>query len=305
MYVLPKKLWSDEDRERQRKQEQEDVQKSHLTPEEAIMGMSSPPPTRFASCVVGPADKSWPPTSEMIQQNEERLKAQEHHNRRRQLSSDSVGVHRRGSGEDERLVLEFEAEREEREDEGRKDEGKRHQCSRQREHGKEGGEEEEEEAGDEHAKWSNVKGKGKEKKDEVPPRKNVRRKGQRRYAIEESAPSLFSEIIVSNNMLSDHFPDVYENVLKALVEELEEAEEEEESGGGEGEDLYSSIGVERGEGSSEEVQLKKANLVREYAEGRAILRNQEMNEETPDNTEDEDVSGDDERLQSSSNTASP
>jgi hypothetical protein len=41
MYMLPKKTWSNEARERQRKQEQDDEQKSHRTPEEAIMGTST------------------------------------------------------------------------------------------------------------------------------------------------------------------------------------------------------------------------------------------------------------------------
>jgi hypothetical protein len=141
----------------------------------------------------------------------------------------------------------------------------------------------------EHGKWSDENGKGKEKKDELPPRKNARKSGQKRYAIEESAPSLFSEIIVSGRMFSDHFPDVYENVLKALIDELEEEDEEEERGGAPR--SPSSIGVERDDrGSSEEVQLKKADLMREYSEGKAVLRDQQASSEPEEVVPEEPVS---------------
>ncbi|ELR14039.1 lipase [Acanthamoeba castellanii str. Neff] len=236
MYMLPKKTWSNEARERQRKQEQDDEQKSHRTPEEAIM--------------------------EMIMQNE-----QQHKRRQHSMDGDfpqAAGA-RDDDGDDEhrRLVHEFDAERAQREAKP-----KQAEQQQQQQHEKVEGE-----SGEQVGKWSDEEGKGKEKKDELPPRKTARRAGQKRYAIEESAPSLFSEIIVSGKMFSDHFPDVYENVLKALVDELEEEDEEEARGGAQR--SPSSIGVERDDnvgGSSEEVQLKKADLMREYAEGKSILR---------------------------------
>ncbi len=48
------------------------------------------------------------------------------------------------------------------------------------------------------------------------------------YKVEQSAPSLFWEVVVSQRMFSDHMPDLYENVLKALAKSLHEVEGEEE-----------------------------------------------------------------------------
>jgi hypothetical protein len=44
--------------------------------------------------------------------------------------------------------------------------------------------------------------------------------------MEQSAPSLFSEIIISICMFADHLPDVYENSLINILERLKKEKEE-------------------------------------------------------------------------------
>ena len=46
-------------------------------------------------------------------------------------------------------------------------------------------------------------------------------KDEDKFHIEKSHPSLFSNVIISNKMISDHFPDKYEDALKLAESSIE------------------------------------------------------------------------------------
>ncbi len=48
---------------------------------------------------------------------------------------------------------------------------------------------------------------------------STEKKQKEEYNVEESAPSLFCEIVISHRMFSDHMPDLYENVLRHLAKD--------------------------------------------------------------------------------------